>query len=77
MEGYVYIKSEPGLWTVGFYRPDGRWEPESDWDKAEDAADRVHYLNGGVNVVTLNEQVKELQNQMKSVLYSIGEHLNE
>lgn len=34
---YVYIKSEPQLWTVGFYTPEGRWEPESDHSSAEDA----------------------------------------
>ena len=45
---YVYIQSEERLWTVGFYRPDGRWEPESDHDSPEDAAERVHYLNGGM-----------------------------
>jgi hypothetical protein len=44
---YVYIKSEPNLYTVGFYRPDGCWEPESDWRRSEDAAEQVHYLNGG------------------------------
>lgn len=44
---YVYRQSEPGLYTVGFYDPSGKWHPESDWDNAEDAAKRVHYLNGG------------------------------
>ncbi len=44
---YVYIKSEPSLWTVGFYDPDGNWHPESDHDSREEAAKRVHYLNGG------------------------------
>lgn len=44
---YVYIRSEPGLWTVGFYDPDGEWIAESDWGSAEEAAERVHYLNGG------------------------------
>jgi len=44
---YVYIKSEPGLWTVGFYDPKGNWVPESDWNSPQQAADRVHYLNGG------------------------------
>ena len=43
---YVYIQSEPGLWTVGFYQPDGRWEPESDHESKDKAAERVHYLNG-------------------------------
>ena len=43
---YVYIKSEPGLWTVGFYKPDGSWEAESDHEDSEKAAARVAYLNG-------------------------------
>jgi hypothetical protein len=43
---YVYVQSEPGLWTVGFYRPDGRWESESDHNSRTDAADRVAWLNG-------------------------------
>ncbi len=55
---YVYIQSEfagrdgaiNNLFTVGFYRPDGTWEPESDHTKSEEAADRVHYLNGGEGV---------------------------
>jgi hypothetical protein len=44
---WLYIQSERTLWTVGFYRPDGRWEPESDHESKESAAERVHYLNGG------------------------------
>jgi len=44
---YVYVKSEPRLWTVGFYRPDGKWEPESDHESAQAAAQLVHWLNGG------------------------------
>jgi hypothetical protein len=44
---WVYINSEPGLWTVGFYSPDGKWHGDSDWDDREKAAERVHFLNGG------------------------------
>jgi len=45
---YVYVYSKAaGVYTVGFYRPDGTWEPESDWPSAEAAAERVHWLNGG------------------------------
>lgn len=44
---YVYIHPGPKLWTVGFYKPNGVWRPESDHSSAEDAAARVHYLNGG------------------------------
>ncbi|MBO1005630.1 hypothetical protein [Pseudogracilibacillus auburnensis] len=43
---WVYLQSEPGLYTVGFYKPDGKWEPESDHASREEAAERVHYLNG-------------------------------
>ena len=44
---WVYIQSEPGLWTVGFYAPGGVWHGDSDWPSREQAANRVHYLNGG------------------------------
>jgi hypothetical protein len=43
---YVYQSFEKGLWTVGFYRPDGKWEPESDHNSSEKAAKRVAWLNG-------------------------------
>ncbi len=44
---YVYRQLEHGLWTVGYYGPDGTWYPESDHSSTEKAAERVHYLNGG------------------------------
>lgn len=44
---YVYLKSEPGLYTVGFYSPRGEWIAESDWPTETKAAERVHWLNGG------------------------------
>lgn len=47
MNSYVYVRSEPGLWTVGFYDPDGKWHPDSDYNSTEEAAKRVNWLNGG------------------------------
>ncbi len=44
---WVYLMSEPGLWTVGYYDPNGNWNPDSDHGSREEAAKRVHYLNGG------------------------------
>jgi len=48
---YVYrrIKESAGcyLYVVGFYDPKGEWQPESDHESREEAAKRVHYLNGG------------------------------
>lgn len=48
---YVYITSEPGLRTVGFYDPSGKWHPEKDVNTDEQAAERVHWLNGGNKTV--------------------------
>lgn len=44
---YVYIRSENSLYTVGFYAPNGCFIPESDHENRNEAAKRVHYLNGG------------------------------
>jgi hypothetical protein len=44
---YVYIKTEPQLWTVGFYDPKGEWHSESDYPNPDQAASRVAWLNGG------------------------------
>ena len=44
---WVYIQSEPNLFTVGFYSPDGMWHADSDYPVQEWAANRVHWLNGG------------------------------
>ena len=46
---YVYVQSEPGLWTVGFYDPKGFWHPDSDHATQEEAAKRVAWLNGSEN----------------------------
>jgi hypothetical protein len=43
---YVYIQSEPGLYTVGHYDPQGRWHPDSDHNSRGEAGDRAAYLNG-------------------------------
>jgi len=61
---YVYVLSESfmdldqvrrQLWTVGFYKPDGKFEPESDHDNKDVAAARVHYLNGGTGPQPIEE----------------------
>ena len=48
---YVYRRSEEHLWTVGFFDPKGEWNPESDWSNPDHAVARVHFLNGGENVL--------------------------
>jgi hypothetical protein len=44
---FVYVKSEPTLWTVGHYNQHGRWVSNSDWGSNEEAAAYCSYLNGG------------------------------
>lgn len=44
---WVYLQTEPELWTVGYYSPSGVWHPESDHGSRDAAAARVSYLNGG------------------------------
>jgi len=44
---HVYKRTEPNLWTVGFYDPQGLWYPESDHPTEKEAANRAIILNGG------------------------------
>lgn len=47
---YVYRairRIGPTEYEVGFYQPNGDWYRESHYDNMDDAAKRVHYLNGG------------------------------
>lgn len=46
---YVYLLTEtnPNLYTVGFYDPEGVWHSESDHETKREATARVVYLNGG------------------------------
>jgi hypothetical protein len=43
---WVYVKSEPGLYTVGFYDPTGKWHSDSDYSDRADARERCAWLNG-------------------------------
>jgi hypothetical protein len=78
MTHYVYIISEHNpegnLYTVGFYDPQGNWRPEYDTDSQEEAAQRVHWLNGGCNQnCNCNEVInKILQWRNKAELQSEG-----
>lgn len=68
---YVYIKSESQLWTVGFYKPDGKWESESDHTTPKEAADRVISLNGGVT----SDQIHKIQQDAYQAGFTAGQGL--
>lgn len=44
---WIFIEYVPRTWVVGFYKPDGKLEAVEDYNDKEQAAERVHYLNGG------------------------------
>lgn len=67
---YVYIRSEPNLYTVGFYDPQGQWHPESDWNTTKQAADRVAWLNGG----NLAETVEALETKVQNLGQALTEY---
>jgi hypothetical protein len=77
---YVYVRNphaDPGnhdLYVVGFFHPivrgfPGEWDVESVWPTKEEAAQRVHYLNGGTDfskdivgkVLVLEQAVSRLE----------------
>lgn len=64
---YVYLKSEPGLWTVGFYDPSGDWQPESDHTKQEEAANRAAFLNGQRSLAVEGPQVNVKEETYKHI----------
>lgn len=48
---HTIIKSRPEhLWTVGFFKPNGQWEPDSDHDTHEEAVNHCARLNGANNL---------------------------
>lgn len=73
---YHYIRSEPGLWTVGVETATG-WTPESDHASPDEAAARVHYLNGGdaslrAELAEANRAFEELARAARRLLYDIS-----
>jgi len=44
---YRQIGQLPPTFQTGYYRPDGKWIRDHNYDRYEVASARVHYLNGG------------------------------
>lgn len=62
---WIYVKTEPRLWTVGFYDPTGKWHPENNHSTPEEAAARVHWLNGGSQQGSLatGDEIRDIMRQ--------------
>lgn len=73
---YTYKQTETGdypLWTVGSY-DSGKWEPESDHNKATEAAERVRILNGGNSLTPLQQAAPDLLEALESFVQDIDGH---
>lgn len=64
---YVYIKSEPQLYTVGHYDPTGKWHTDSDHNDRNEAAARAHYLNGGTD-----RRARDIEEAARALLACAG-----
>lgn len=65
-EMYVYIESEPSLFTVGFYDPNGNFHSDSDHGNRAEAAERVGFLNG-TNSQKLARRIDHLEHQVSCI----------
>ena len=75
---YVYKTTEPGLFTTGFYDPAGKWHPEGDYNSGGQAADRVHWLNGGDDKAATNalltqsaDKIDELRRERERLISAL------
>lgn len=64
---YVYETFEKGLFTVGFYQPNGKWVSESDHGDKDKACERVAFLNGDKSESDNQQLVKAIKEQTKAI----------
>jgi hypothetical protein len=74
---YVYIANKDfGGFTVGHYRPGGKFVAETTYPEKHAAAERVHYLNGGVDPGLFNETTNHLYALVSNINFLV-EDLNQ
>lgn len=57
---YVYKNTKEGVFAVGHYDPDGKFVTETVYHETQEASERVHYLNGGINPELFGEVIEHL-----------------
>jgi hypothetical protein len=74
---YVYVvnKDLDGF-AVGHYSPGGKFVAETTYPEKDAAAERVHYLNGGVNPELFDEIVNHLYALVSNINFLV-EDLNQ
>lgn len=79
---WVYIRNRDecsatgSLYTTGFYDPNGQWHPEGDYEKELEAAERVHWLNGGNSdnsrVAELERECERLRSEIERLIQELS-----
>jgi hypothetical protein len=70
---WVYLQSEPGLFTVGFYDPSGKWRPHADFSSRDEAVREVIRLTHGavdpssVELRLLRKENEELHRKVEEL----------
>lgn len=76
MTCWIYIQTEPRLYTVGFYDPDGKFKSDSDHNDREKAAKRCSFLNGNVEFDNSNTCLIATAPEMLNLLILLGRASN-
>lgn len=61
---WVYRETDAG-WTVGYYNRQGEWLSDSDHKTKGEAAERVHYLNGGAGTAYSRPSYRPTDEQVR------------
>lgn len=68
---FIFRETETGdLWTVGYYHPEGEWEPVSDHITQKAAEDEVSRLNG--NKTKLELAAPKILEALETLIKSIN-----
>jgi hypothetical protein len=73
---YIYNKTGRQVFTVGYYDPGGKFVTETVCPEKDEAAKRVHYLNGGVNPELFQEVIDHLYAVVANINFLV-EDLNQ
>lgn len=73
---YIYRKTGKQIYTVGYYEPGGKFITETVSPEKQEAIERVHYLNGGVNPELFSETTNHLYALVANINFLV-EDLNQ
>lgn len=63
---WVFQEFDDDCFTVGYFKPNGEWVACSDHKSPEEAAERIHYLNGGQSAPSAGPTAKSRKDKSGS-----------